>query len=60
MGVGAALATPVLGLSGHGEIIGICDTGLDSGDPATIHPDFTGRIKAIKSYPIARRSPRRC
>ncbi|EJN28529.1 subtilisin-like serine protease [Pseudomonas sp. GM78] len=42
-----------LGLTGDGEIIAVCDTGLDTGDPATIHPDFAGRIVAIKSYPIA-------
>jgi serine protease AprX len=55
MGTAAAagLAAPALGLSGRGEIIGICDTGLDNGDPATIHPDFTGRVVAIKSYPIS-------
>jgi serine protease AprX len=41
-----------LKLSGEGEIVAVCDTGLDSGDPATIHPDFAGRIAAIKSYPI--------
>lgn len=52
MGTASALATPALGLSGRGEIIGICDTGLDKGDPVTIHPDFLGRIKALKSYPI--------
>jgi hypothetical protein len=42
-----------LRLSGHGEVIGVCDTGLDSGDPANMHPDFAGRILAIKSYPIS-------
>ncbi|MEP7371814.1 MAG: S8 family serine peptidase [Chitinophagaceae bacterium] len=41
-----------LGLSGKGEIIGICDTGLDTGDPNHINVDFAGRIIAIKSYPI--------
>ena len=41
-----------LGLAGDGEIIGVCDTGLDTGDPAAIHPDFAGRVLAIKSYPI--------
>lgn len=41
-----------LGLSGKGEIVAVCDTGLDSGDPATIHPDFSGRVAWIKSYPI--------
>ena len=39
-------------LTGAGEIVGVCDTGLDTGDPASIHPDFAGRILAIKSYPI--------
>ena len=39
-------------LSGEGEIICVCDTGLDTGDPATIHPDFAGRIVAIQSFPI--------
>lgn len=41
-----------LGLTGNGEIIGIADTGLDSGDPSTIHPDFRERIKELMSYPI--------
>jgi len=41
-----------LGLSGKGEIIGICDTGLDTGDIANITKDFQGRIVAINSYPI--------
>jgi serine protease AprX len=54
MGTKAALGIQAgLGLSGHGEVIGICDSGLDSGDPADMHPDFAGRILAIKSYPIA-------
>jgi len=42
-----------LNLTGAGEIVAICDTGLDTGDAATIHSDFAGRIVAIKSYPIA-------
>jgi serine protease AprX len=47
-----ATAPSGLKLTGDGEIIAVCDTGLDTGDPATIHPDFAGRIHAIKSYPI--------
>jgi len=43
---------PGFGLSGRGETICVCDTGLDTGDPATIHPDFSGRIRAIRSFPI--------
>lgn len=41
-----------LGLSGKGEIIAVCDTGLDTGDPKNIHKDFDKRVKWIKSYPI--------
>ncbi len=52
MNTARTLGDAGLGLSGAGEKIGICDTGLDSGDPASIHPDFKGRIAAIKSYPI--------
>ena len=31
-------------LFGEGEVIAVVDTGLDTGNPATIHPDFAGRI----------------
>jgi subtilisin family serine protease len=41
-----------LKLAGRGEVIAVCDTGLDSGDPENIHPDFAGRVRAVKSYPI--------
>lgn len=47
-----ARPAPGLGLSGRGEIVAVCDTGLDTGDAATIHPDFADRIVAIKSFPI--------
>jgi hypothetical protein len=40
------------GLTGSGEVVAVCDTGIDSGDPTTIHPDFRGRVKAVKSYPM--------
>ncbi len=52
MGTAASLENPGLGLSGSGEIIAVADTGLDSGKPADMHPDFVGRISFIKSYPI--------
>jgi hypothetical protein len=40
------------GLEGAGEVVAVCDTGLDTGDPAHIHPAFTGRV--AKLYPIGR------
>jgi subtilisin family serine protease len=43
-----------LGLSGKGEVIAVCDTGIDTADTQTIHKDFAGRIKATISYPITR------
>lgn len=41
-----------LQLSGAGEVIAICDTGLDTGKADNVHEDFAGRVVAIKSYPI--------
>lgn len=52
MGTAKAIASSGLGLSGKGEYVGVCDTGLDTGDPNTIHSDFTKRVAWIKSYPI--------
>jgi serine protease AprX len=48
----AATTATGLQLSGAGEIVAVCDTGLDTGNPSSIHPDFAGRVVAIKSYPI--------
>jgi hypothetical protein len=52
MNSNASVGNPGAGLSGEGEIIGICDTGLDTGDGATVHEDFAGRVIAIRSYPL--------
>jgi subtilisin family serine protease len=50
---GKELANPSgLGLTGRGEIVGLADSGLDTGDPSTIHPDFTGRLSAVFSWPV--------
>jgi subtilisin-like proprotein convertase family protein len=54
MGTRAALSANDLGLSGAGEVIAVCDTGIDTADPGTIHKDFAGRIKKILSYPISK------
>jgi serine protease AprX len=42
-----------LNLSGRGEIVGMADSGLDTGDPTNIHPDFAGRIANLVSWPVA-------
>jgi serine protease AprX len=47
-----ALLSGVPALDGDGEIVGICDTGLDVGTASTVHPDFAGRVKSVTSYPI--------
>ena len=53
MGVREVMEPTGLDLRGQGEVVGVADTGLDTGDPATIHPDFAGRIAAIRSWPVA-------
>ncbi|MBI4649934.1 S8 family serine peptidase, partial [Candidatus Desantisbacteria bacterium] len=52
MGANTVTANPGLNLSGKGEYIAVCDTGLDTGDPKNIHKDFSKRVSFIKSYPI--------
>ncbi len=39
-------------LTGEGETIAVADTGLDTGDLATLTPDLAGRISALTSWPI--------
>ncbi|ETA69017.1 subtilisin-like serine protease [Methanolobus tindarius DSM 2278] len=40
-----------IGLNGSGQIVAVCDTGLDTGvDDSTMHPDFAGRIISIIDY----------
>jgi subtilisin family serine protease len=34
------------GLYGAGQIIGVADSGLDTGNPATLSADFAGRLRA--------------
>ncbi|MGH9901818.1 MAG: S8 family serine peptidase, partial [Pyrinomonadaceae bacterium] len=41
-----------LGLSGKGEYVAVCDTGLDTGRKDFIHRDFAKRVSYIKSYPV--------
>ncbi|HEX6747716.1 MAG TPA: S8 family serine peptidase [Longimicrobium sp.] len=40
-------------LTGSGQVIAVADTGLDVGaDGAGLHPDFRGRLRFIRSWPI--------
>ncbi|MCL1910273.1 MAG: S8 family serine peptidase, partial [Kiritimatiellaeota bacterium] len=34
-------------LAGEGQIVGHCDSGLDTGNVATMHPDFRGRVTGV-------------
>ena len=43
---------PGLGLTGRDEIVAVADSGLDTGNTITIHPDFRGRIRDIQSFSI--------
>ena len=38
-----------LTLSGAGQIVGIVDTGIDTGNPATMHADLAGRVTVVSS-----------
>ncbi|SDK78574.1 Subtilase family protein [Glycomyces sambucus] len=40
-----------LPLTGEGQIVAVCDSGLDNGDPETVHPDVRGRVAGITSWP---------
>lgn len=40
------------GYTGAGVSINVTDTGLDSGTASSIHPDFTGRVAHISSWPV--------
>jgi subtilisin family serine protease len=45
-------AWSTFGLYGTGEIIGVCDTGLDTGSVSTMSSDFAGRV--FKTYCMGR------
>lgn len=44
-------AFPIGDFDGSGQIVGVCDSGLDTGDLTTIHEDLRGRVDAIVSKP---------
>ncbi|MDN3242628.1 S8 family serine peptidase [Glycomyces tritici] len=51
MGVPSDHRFGALALAGTGQIVAVADSGLDNGDPETVHPDVRGRIMAITSWP---------
>ncbi len=40
----------IAGLDGSDQIIGVADTGLDTGKNSTMHPDLKGRIGSVYTY----------
>ena len=45
-----------LGFSGQNQIVGISDTGFDSGDVNTIHSDFKGAVKSGAAFGLYSKS----
>lgn len=44
-----------LGLFGAGQVLAVADSGLDTGNPATLHPDVQGRV--VSAYCLGRPAP---
>ena len=51
----AAVPWDNLGLFGVGQVVGVADTGLDTGNMATLSADFAGRVVAV--FALGRTSP---
>ncbi|HZM06290.1 MAG TPA: S8 family serine peptidase [Candidatus Saccharimonadales bacterium] len=49
--VATPTVTQQLGFGGQGVTVCVADTGLDSGDTNTMHPDVRGRVTGLKFYP---------
>jgi hypothetical protein len=41
---------PGTAFTGAGEIVAVADTGIDTGNPATIHPDFRDHIQELQAW----------
>jgi serine protease AprX len=39
-------------LKGRDQIVAVADSGLDTGDPATVHADVRGRVAGLVSWPV--------
>jgi len=42
--------TSGLGLTGKGQVVAVCDTGLDTGNTSTLHEDVRGRVTRTYCY----------
>lgn len=51
MGIPASRDFNGMVLTGEGQIVAVADSGLDTGDPGTIHVDLRGRVEDIVSFP---------
>jgi subtilisin family serine protease/uncharacterized membrane protein len=49
---GAEIVWSDIGLNGSGQIVTVCDTGLDNGSKTNIHQDFRGRV--LHGYALGR------
>lgn len=47
---GTPTVTQQLGFGGSGVTVCVADTGLDTGDANTMHPDLRGRVTGFRSY----------
>ncbi|HYR10885.1 MAG TPA: S8 family serine peptidase, partial [Longimicrobium sp.] len=53
LGVAAASGEWRSDLTGRGQVVAVADSGLDRGvADGTLHPDFAGRVRFIRSWPI--------
>jgi len=48
--LGTPTVTQQLGFDGAGVIVSVADTGLDTGDTNTMHPDLFGRVTGFMAY----------
>ncbi len=50
---GTPTLTQQLGYDGSGVVVAVADSGLDSGNTNSLHPDLAGRVDALLSYGVA-------
>jgi subtilisin family serine protease len=53
MGLAKTIDNPGLGLDGTGQVVAVCDSGLDTGELGNLHLDFGKRVASLVPYPVA-------